>query len=112
MNCCGPVDLWLLINAPTSMGPRMTKMSDDGLPGHLGLPVAGYKPQTDRAVALVNLNKVMEERLLRFLDDMGSDPNVDKRWLAIGRTQIEQGLMAINRAVFRPGRVALPEDQV
>ncbi len=31
-------------------------------------------------------------------------------WLAIARTQIEQGFMALNRAVFKPGRVRLAED--
>jgi hypothetical protein len=36
--------------------------------------------------------------------------NVDQRWLAIGRTHIEEAFMAINRAVFQPQRVKLPED--
>jgi hypothetical protein len=33
------------------------------------------------------------------------------RWLAIGKTDIEKGFMAVNRSVFRPSRVALPEDE-
>ncbi len=37
-------------------------------------------------------------------------PSLDKRWLALAKTQIEQGFMAMNRAVFQPGRVSLPED--
>jgi hypothetical protein len=77
---------------------------------HKGLPVAGYRPQSDDAVALVNQNKSMEERLLRVMDAMQGDPVFDQRWLAIARTQIEQGFMALNRAVFRPGRISLPED--
>ncbi len=35
---------------------------------------------------------------------------VDKRWLAIGRTAIEQGFMAVNRSIFKPGRVVLPDE--
>jgi hypothetical protein len=35
---------------------------------------------------------------------------VDQRWLAIGRTHIEQGFMAINRSIFRPERVKLACD--
>ncbi len=31
---------------------------------HAGLPVAGYRPQNDDAVTLVNDNKQAEERLL------------------------------------------------
>ena len=77
---------------------------------HSGLPVAGYRPQSDDRVATVNANKEIEERVMRILDDLGDMLAVDKRWLAIGRTHIEQGFMAVNRAVFKPGRVALPED--
>lgn len=70
-----------------------------------GLPVAGYRPQTEGAMATVNANKRFEELLLRMLDTLQSDATVDKRWLAIGRTQIEQGFMAVNRSIFKPGRL-------
>lgn len=72
---------------------------------HDGLPVAGYKPQGDGAVQAVNINKAIEELILRVLDKLAEDEAVDKRWLAIGRTQIEQGFMAVNRSVFKPGRL-------
>jgi hypothetical protein len=79
-----------------------------------GLPVHGYRAQDPMAVNLVNANKQAEEEILRTLDWLAEQPtgSVDKRWLAIGRTQIEQGFMAINRAIFQPGRVALPGDEV
>ena len=79
-------------------------------PKHEGLPVAGYKPQGAAAVKAVNINKAVEELTLRVLDKLKDDPAVDPRWLQAGRTQIEQGWMAINRAVFKPGRVG--EDAV
>lgn len=79
-------------------------------PKHGGLPVAGYKPQNCEALELVNRNKFAEERILRILDELATIEAVDKRWLAIGRTQIEDGFMAVNRAIFKPGRVRLPED--
>lgn len=77
---------------------------------HKGLPVSGYRPQGTAAVNTVNRNKAVEEYVLRMLDDMGVDAAVNKRWLAIGRTSIEQGFMAVNRAVFKPARVVLPDD--
>ena len=76
-----------------------------------GLPVAGYQAQKPKAVAAVNRHKEIEERLLRVLDELKRDDDVDQRWLATGRTDIEKGFMAINRAIFRPGRVKLPEDR-
>jgi hypothetical protein len=75
-----------------------------------GLPVAGYQPQTGMAVHTVNLNKRLEEQVLRQLDSLKVDPAIDQRWLAIGRTAIENGFMAVNRSVFKPSRVVLPGD--
>ncbi|WP_346358037.1 hypothetical protein [Bosea sp. (in: a-proteobacteria)] len=73
---------------------------------HSGLPVQGYRPQSGEAVGLVNLNKQLEEQVLRALDLLAANPEVDGRWLAIGRTAIEQGFMAVNRAVFKPARLS------
>jgi hypothetical protein len=78
---------------------------------HNGLPVAGYRPQSTAKVDLVNRNKEIEEQVLRVLDDLAKQPGIDPRWFAIGRTAIEQGFMAVNRAVFQPSRVSLPGDQ-
>ena len=75
-----------------------------------GLPVNGYRAQGDEAVAKVNRAKQIEEEVLRLLDEWAADSLIDKRWLAIGRTDIEKGFMAVNRSVFRPGRAVLERD--
>ncbi len=76
------------------------------------LPVAGYKPQTQQRVDLVNTNKYLEETILRHMEgfpkELGED--YDKRWLAVARTNLELAFMAMNRAVFQPERVRLPGD--
>lgn len=77
---------------------------------HEGLPVEGYRSQTSANVETVNQNKRLEEQVLRQLDGLQADPSIDQRWLAIGRTAIEQGFMAVNRAVFRPERISLSEE--
>jgi hypothetical protein len=82
-------------------------MSED----HKPLPVSGYQGQSDEKVQLVNRNKRAEERCLRILDELAQRNDIDKRWLAIGRTQMEQGFMAVNRSIFQPGRIDLPEDK-
>lgn len=82
-------------------------MSTHNNPVLYGLPVAGYQPQTGTAVDLVNRNKRIEEEVLRILDELATS-KVDQRWLAIGRTAIENGFMAVNRSIFKPARVALP----
>lgn len=84
-------------------------MSDET---HAGLPVAGYQPQSNAAVLLVNQNKHREEKILRLIDGLMNEQTpdgetilTDKRWLAIARTDIETGFMALNRAIFRPARI-------
>lgn len=85
-----------------------------------GLPVKGYTSQSAEKIARVNHHKGLEERVLRALDDMqeemieaaraGLPAPFDPRWAATAKTNIEQGFMALNRAVFMPQRIDLPED--
>ncbi len=77
---------------------------------HEGLPVPGYRPQTTTAIDQVTENKIMEERLLRVIDRFRDSGQADLRWLAMARTDLERGFMALNRAIFQPARIALPED--
>lgn len=76
---------------------------------HKTMPVHGYTDQPSERLALVNANKIAEEQILQVLDELAKK-DVDGRWLAIGRTHIEQGFMAINRAVFKPVRFVLPRE--
>jgi len=71
------------------------------------LPVQGYKAQSQETVDLVNENKKIEEECLQILDYLATRDDVDKRWLAIGRTNLEQAFMAINRSIFKPNRINL-----
>lgn len=72
--------------------------------------IKGYTEQSPAKLAVVNVNKIVEENILRVLDELEARADVDQRWLSIGRRQIEQGFMAVNRAVMQPQRIALPED--
>jgi hypothetical protein len=67
--------------------------------------VLGYKEQDECSVELVNGNKKLEELVLKLLDSYRDNENIDQRWLAIGRTNIEQGFMAVNRSIFKPERL-------
>lgn len=68
------------------------------------LPVHGYTPQPAEKVELVNQNKILEEKVLLQLDFIQACSDMDQRWIAIARTHIQEGFMAINRAVFQPRR--------
>jgi hypothetical protein len=85
-------------------------MSDNE--GFKAPPIKGYQDVSGGKQAMVNENKALEERTLRMLDLLAASGAVDNRWLAIGRTSMEQAWMAINRAIFQPQRIKLPEDEV
>lgn len=68
--------------------------------------IEGYRPQSDEHVNMVNRNKRLEESILVTLDLLAQLPEIDKRWLAIGRTEIEKGFMAVNRAIMQPQRLS------
>lgn len=97
---------------------------------HKGLPVAGYAPtQNNDAVELVNEGKILQERVLRYVDkldkarldpkDVGEDspaylPAYDRRAVATARTHAEAAFTLLARAVFQPAgvpRIVLPEDR-
>lgn len=86
-------------------------MTNDNVTKFPGLPVPGYVEQSATAIDMVTNNKQAEEYILRILDALKADPAVDQRWLAIGRTHIEQGWMAINRSIFKPVRIRLPDEE-
>lgn len=74
---------------------------------HKPMPVAGYTPQSQDRVEAVNYNKRLEEQVLRAIDHIQRNGSFDQRWASIARTQIEQGFMALNRAIFQPTRIDL-----
>lgn len=82
-------------------------MTDEGFKAP---PIAGYQDVSSAKATMINQNKMLEEEILRRLDALKTNGLVDGRWLAIGRTHIEEAFMAINRSIFQPGRVQLPSD--
>lgn len=74
--------------------------------------IAGYRRMTPQELRHFSQVKEAEERALRFIDTLANTETYDGRWISIGRTQIQLGIMAILRGIARPERVNLPEDDV
>lgn len=80
------------------------------IPNHGGItqPIRGYRQLTPNEVALINDIKQFASKVGAALDDIESAESIalgidaDKRWLAIGRTQLQQGFMAVIRAIAKP----------
>lgn len=75
-----------------------------------GVKIPGYREQSQATLGVVKFHKEWEERVLRHFDWLNTHEGIDRRWLSIAKTHIEQGFMAVNRALLQPGRIDLPED--
>ena len=64
--------------------------------------ITGYRELTKVEIDAMNVIKARGEQLSQLLDDLGNLPDVDKRALAIARTELQTGLMWATRAVARP----------
>jgi hypothetical protein len=73
--------------------------------------IAGHRPLSAEEIGVINIMKALEAKLISMLLDMASDPDmeIDKRWLNIGRTQLEQAFMAINRSIAKPVPITMAE---
>lgn len=121
MNVLNPDDsvaFWNAVNVDVALGKVRVEKNDkfvyvdkiaEFVIEHKPLPVLGYTNQTTDKTDRVNKMKLQEEKILRMLDAMKDDPEIDQRWLATGRTDLEKAFMSINRSVFKPRRIDLPD---
>lgn len=65
--------------------------------------IAGYRELNAKEIEHVNSFKKIEGMLLDRLERLQEDvPKIDQRWLAIGKTHMEQAFMAVIRSITRP----------
>jgi hypothetical protein len=78
--------------------------------GHVqGLPVAGYAPNVERwKVDMVNQNKILEEKVLRRVDEHVRNRDsreIDQASVQIARRHVEDAFYRLNRAIMQPKRI-------
>jgi hypothetical protein len=64
--------------------------------------IHGYRDLSPEAITLINDTKTLASQVGELIDKLHNDPDTDKRWLAIGRTELQQGFMAVVRAIAKP----------
>jgi len=67
--------------------------------------ITGYRELDEREIELVNLVKALGGNIEQLVEQLTSDSDgigIDQRWVSIGRTHLQEGLMALARAVARP----------
>jgi len=71
--------------------------------------IKGYRDLSEDEIALMNEGKELAEKVGEFLGKLEraefaktEDMVPDKRWLAIGKTHLQQGFMAVIRSIAKP----------
>jgi hypothetical protein len=65
--------------------------------------IAGYRELNEKEIGAINDIKHAAEQIDILIESLVARPiNIDGRWLAIGKTELQQGFMALTRAVAKP----------
>jgi len=64
--------------------------------------IKGYKELDEVQISAMNVVKEMANSIGSMTDAMSGNPDVDKRWLAIGITDLQKGFMELTRAITKP----------
>lgn len=65
--------------------------------------IKGYRELDQEEIDLLNEGKALGEPLEAFVGKLRANPDVDQRWVSIGQTRLQEGLMALNRAIAQQG---------
>jgi len=64
--------------------------------------IKGYRELNRDEIALINSIKERGVDLGKMIEALRAIPDVDQRWVSIGATDLQTGLMALTRAVAKP----------
>jgi hypothetical protein len=65
-------------------------------------PITGYRQLTAGEIHWINRVKEKAKEVGYLLDEIRIHGDPDPRWLAIGKTDLQQGFMAVIRAIAKP----------
>lgn len=64
--------------------------------------IKGYRELNAEEIALMNEIKAKGSELGELVAKLRANGGMDQRWLSIGATHMQEGLMALTRAVAQP----------
>lgn len=64
--------------------------------------ISGYRELNEVEIALMNEVKALGPVIEEVVQKLRDDPTLDGRWVSIGATDLQTGLMALTRAIAQP----------
>lgn len=65
-------------------------------------PIQGYRELSAEEIDTINRAKALGQMVGDFLHELDMQGKLDWRWLAIARNELQQGFMALTRAIAKP----------
>lgn len=64
--------------------------------------ITGYRDLSQEEIDAMNALKVLATAVGVEISKLENTPSIDKRWLAIGKTDLQKGFMAAIRSIAQP----------
>lgn len=64
--------------------------------------IKGYRELSAEEIQLMNDVKELSAQVGELVAKLGANPDVDKRWLNIAKTDLQKGFMSAVRSVAKP----------
>lgn len=64
--------------------------------------ISGYRELNETEIAAMNEVKAAGVHLGELVAKLRADPALDQRWVSIGATDLQRGLMELTRAIANP----------
>lgn len=66
------------------------------------MAITGYRELNENEIEMINLIKRIGVELGEVVVKLKANSGLDQRWVSIGATDLQTGLMALTRAVAQP----------
>jgi hypothetical protein len=64
--------------------------------------IKGYRELSESEISLMNEVKQLGEELGGLIATLKQMPEIDQRWVSIGQTDLQKGIMALVRSIAQP----------
>jgi hypothetical protein len=64
--------------------------------------IKGYRELSESEISLMNEVKQLGEELGGLIATLKQMPEIDQRWVSIGQTDLQEGIMALVRSIAQP----------
>ncbi len=64
--------------------------------------ITGYRELEQYEIDAMNAVKEMAKQVGELFEKLESTSGLDQRWIAVGKTNLQQGFMALTRAIAQP----------